>query len=145
MWADPWPFISSVFLTQSVSGSLRCQGSLKLPCLRFPTPPWRPWWFLLHREAGGSGGEPTPPAIAAAPTLGIHQRAPRRQSTKRGSAQPIISAFPFLASPNLAHGCCWRSKINQPRVIHRCLLFLSHFHLLFICRLCMMPRHYLLC
>lgn len=100
---------------------------------------------LPHREAGGSGSEPTPPALAAAPTLGIHLRAPGRQSTERGSAQPIISVFPFLASPNLAHGCCWRSKINQPPVIHRCLLFLSHFHLLFICRLCMMPRHYLLC
>lgn len=64
---------------------------------------------------------------------------------ERGSAQPIISAFPFLPTPNLAHGCCRRSKINQPRVIHRCLLFLPHFHLLFISRLRVMPRHYLLC
>lgn len=111
----------------------------------FRPPPPETLVVPLHREAGGSGGKPTPPALAVAPTLGIHQRAPRRQSTKRRSAQPIISAFPFLASPNLALGCWWQPKINQPHVIHRCLPFLSHFHLLFICWLCMMPSHYLLC
>lgn len=89
-----------------------------------PTHPGDPGGSGAPRSSDGSRADSTC-SLQAAPTLGIHQRAPRRPSTKRGSAQPITSAFPFLPSPNLAHGCCRRSKINQPRVIHRCLLSLS--------------------
>lgn len=52
-WADPWPFISSAFLTQCVSGFSQVSLQTSDPTLETLV-------VLLLREAGSSDGEPTP-------------------------------------------------------------------------------------
>lgn len=74
-------------------------------CANFRPRPGDPVGPSAPRSSDG-GGAGASCSLQRRQRLAFNQRAPRRPSTRQ--AQPIIAAFPFLPSPNLAHGCCRR-------------------------------------